>query len=63
MDDLLRKPASWRATAEEDRLGRALALRELVNEKYRASDTAALKTRTLRSILDLSGEAVAVQTA
>ena len=63
MDDLLRKPAPWRPTSEEDRLGRALALRDLVNEKYRANDTTALKTRTLRSILDLSGEALAVQTA
>lgn len=63
MDDLLKKPEPWRATTEEDRLGRALALRDLVNEKYRAGDSPALKTRTLRSILDLSGESTAAQTA
>lgn len=52
-----------RATSEVDRLSRPLALRELVNDRYRLVDTPALKTRTLRSILDLSGGSAAAQTA
>ncbi len=54
--DLDRQPKPWRATVETERLRRALDLRELVNSKYRAEDIPALKTRTLRSILDLPGE-------
>lgn len=62
MADLMRKPAAWRPTTETERLGRALALRELINDNYRPADTPALKTRTLRSILDLSGGNLAAQT-
>ncbi len=62
MTDLTSKPKAWRPTSEFERLSRALALRELINDKYRPETTAALKTRTLRGILDLPGEGLEART-
>lgn len=56
MADLDRQPKPWRATAEIERLRRVLALRKLINDKYRPEGTPALRTRTLQSILDLPAE-------
>lgn len=52
MSNLLGKPAAWRATAEIDRLQRALELRQLVNDNYRPASQPVLKTRTLSSLLE-----------
>jgi len=49
---LLQTPRDWRPKLETDRLRRALELRELVNERYRAPESSALATRTLKSLLD-----------
>lgn len=52
MEILQSRPQQWRAKIETDRLTRALELRTLVNEKYRADGEPVLKTRTLMSLLD-----------
>jgi len=39
MADLDRQPKPWRAAAEIERLRRVLALRELINDKYRPEGT------------------------
>ena len=46
------KPAAWRASAETDRLQRALDLRKLVNEKYSEGTKPLLKVRTLVGLLE-----------
>lgn len=63
MDDLLQRPAPWRPTMEIDRFGSALALRELINRQYQDGLPADLKTRTLRSIVDLGQAEQAAQSA
>lgn len=45
-------PGPWRPKTEADRLRRALELRDLVNDRYRAADDPEIKTRTLHSLLD-----------
>lgn len=49
---LLQTPPHWRPKLETDRLRRALELRELVNDSYRAPESPPMPTRTLKSLLD-----------
>jgi len=53
MEASLAQPPQWRAHAEIVRLRRALELRELINNKYLRASEDRLKTRTLRSVVDL----------
>ena len=54
MDDLLQRPVPWRPTMETERLSKALALRELINDRYHDGLKTDLKTRTLRSLVDMA---------
>lgn len=48
---LLARPAAWRPTMEQDRLERAIELREIINAHHLPPETAPFKTRTLRGLL------------
>lgn len=63
MDDLLQRPVPWRPTIEIDRLSKALAFRELINDRYRTGLKTDLKTRTLRSLVDLAEASPTARTA
>lgn len=63
MDDLLQRPVPWRPTMETERLSKALALRELINDRYHDGLKTDLKTRTLRSLVDLAEGGRAARTA
>lgn len=52
MSTLIGTPAAWRPKLETDRLTRAIELRELINDSYRADGETAMKTRTLHSLID-----------
>jgi len=54
MQALLQRPDAWRAQMEVDRLGRALTLRQLINDHHPHAVGRGLKLRTLRSIVDLA---------
>lgn len=49
---LINTPEPWRAKRETDRLIRAIELRELLNNSYRADGDPVIRTRTLRSLVD-----------
>lgn len=63
MADLQSRPAAWRATAELERLHRAIDLRQLINRNHRGSLDSELKTRTLHSLIDDIDEAQAAASA
>lgn len=48
----LARPEAWRVTLEQERLRRAVELRELINEHHPVKGMHPFKTRTLRALLD-----------